>query len=50
MNGIKLVTFSGINLVGLIKMYIWDLKGNYPYNTVLRILWRDFYVMLCIHL
>lgn len=50
MSSIKLVTFSGTNLVGLIKMYIWDIKGNCPYNIVLRILWRDCYVMLCIHL
>ena len=50
MNSIKLVTFSGTDLVGLVKMYIWDLKCNCPYNIVLRILWRDFYMMLYIHL
>jgi len=46
----SVVTFSGANVVGLVKMYKWNLKGNFPYNIVLRILWRDFYMMLCIHL
>jgi hypothetical protein len=50
MNSIKLVTFSGTDLVGLVKIYIWDFKCNGPHNIVLRILWRDFYVMLCIRL
>jgi len=49
MNSIKLVTISGTNSVDLTQTYIWDLKGNCPYNIVLRILWRDFYMTLCIH-